>query len=167
MIAARALSLDLTLVTNHDSPIHTAGQHGLRVCPKNGTALSMPTRPPNAPQKPEGPVLRCVFFRTEAGNEPVRDWLRDEVPSEARKTIGGDILTVQNTWPIGKPLVDTLTDGLREVRSTHDKIEYRVIFLIDGGTMVLLHGFKKDTQRTRRADLEVARLRKAARERAT
>lgn len=122
----------------------------------------MPARPKTAPPKPEGPVLRCVFFRTEAGNEPVRDWLRDDVSAEARKTIGGDILTVQNTWPIGKPLVDTLADGLREVRSTHDKIEYRVMFIIDGGTMVLLHGFKKDSQRTKRADLEVARLRKSA-----
>jgi phage-related protein len=119
-------------------------------------------RSKTAPTKPEGPVLRCVFFRTEAGNEPVREWLRDDVTAEARKTIGGDILTVQKTWPIGKPLVDTLSDGLREVRSTHDKIEYRVIFMLDGGTMVLLHGFKKDTQRTRRADLEVARLRKTA-----
>jgi phage-related protein len=119
-------------------------------------------RSKTTPAKPQGPVLRCVFFRTEAGNEPVREWLRADVTAEARKTIGGDILTIQNTWPIGKPLVDTLSDGLREVRSTHDKVEYRVIFLIDGATMVLLHGFKKDSQRTKRADLEVARLRKSA-----
>jgi phage-related protein len=107
-----------------------------------------------------------VFFRTDAGNELVREWLRDAVPAEARRTIGADILTVQTTWPIGKPLVDTLAEGIREVRSTHDKIEYRVIFMIDGSTMVLLHGFKKDTQRTRRADLELARQRKAAWEKA-
>lgn len=126
----------------------------------------MGARSKATPPKPQGPVLRCVFFRTEAGNEPVREWLRDDVAAEARKTIGGDILTVQNTWPIGKPLVDTLADGLREVRSTHDKIEYRVLFVIDGRTMVLLHGFKKDSQKTKKADLEVARSRKAAREKA-
>ncbi len=125
----------------------------------------MPVGRPKPPS-PEGPVLRCVFFRTDAGNELVREWLRDAVPAEARRTIGADILTVQTTWPIGKPLVDTLAEGIREVRSTHDKIEYRVIFMIDGSTMVLLHGFKKDTQRTRRADLELARQRKAAWEKA-
>jgi len=110
----------------------------------------------------EDPVLRCVFFRTEAGNEPVREWLRDQVTADARKTVGEDILTVQRTWPIGKPLVDSSGDGLREVRSTHDKIEYRVLFVVEGGTMVLLHGFKKDSQKTKKADLDVARSRKAA-----
>ena len=108
--------------------------------------------------------LSCIFFKSEAGNEPVRDWLRQDVPAEARKTIGTDIKTVQATWPIDKPLVDSLGDGLREVRSTHDKIEYRVIFMLDGGTMVLLHGFVKTTQKTRKADIETARKRMAIRE---
>jgi phage-related protein len=105
-----------------------------------------------------------VFFRTESGSEPVRDWLRDDLSAEARKTIGADIRTIQTTWPIGMPLVGGLGDGLREVRSTHDKVEYRVIFVVDDGTMVLLHGFKKDSQKTKKADLKVARERKALRE---
>src|SRR5580700_5450457 len=88
--------------------------------------------------------LSCIFFKSEAGNEPVRDWLRQDVPAEARKTIGTDIKTVQATWPIDKPLVDSLGDGLREVWSTHDKVEYRVIFVLDGSTMVLLHGYQED-----------------------
>ncbi len=64
----------------------------------------------------------------------MRDWLKDDVPAEARRTVGTDIKTVQATWPIDKPLVDSLGNGLREVRSTHDKVEYRVIFVLDGGT---------------------------------
>jgi phage-related protein len=108
--------------------------------------------------------LSCIFFKNEAGNEPVRDWLKDEVPAEARKTIGTDIKTVQATWPIDKPLVDSLGNGLREVRSTHDKIEYRVIFIVDGSTMVLLHGFAKASKKTRKADVDVALARKAIRE---
>jgi hypothetical protein len=38
--------------------------------------------------------LNVVFFRTEAGNEPVREWLKS-LPKEDCKTIGADILTVQ------------------------------------------------------------------------
>lgn len=110
--------------------------------------------------------LTCIFFKSEVGNEPVRDWLRQRIPAEARRTIGTDIKTVQATWPIDKPLVDSLGDGLREVRSTHDKVEYRVIFMLDGNTMVLLHGFVKTTQKTRKIDIEAARKRKALRERA-
>jgi phage-related protein len=42
------------------------------------------------------------------------------------------------------------------------QISRRVLFIVDEGTMVLLHGFKKDSQKTKKADLEVARERKAA-----
>lgn len=94
----------------------------------------------------------------------MRNWLKDDIPAQARKVIGADIKTVQATWPIGKPLVDSLGQGLWEVRSTHNKVEYRVIFTIDGSTMVLLHGFTKATKKTRKADIDTALARKAIRE---
>lgn len=109
-------------------------------------------------------VLACVFFKSSSGAEPVRAWLKDDVPEAARKTIGADIKTVQATWPIGKPLVGSLGDGLWEVRSTFNKVEYRTIFVIDGSTTVLLHGFEKHTQKTSKSDLDLARQRKAAAE---
>jgi phage-related protein len=108
--------------------------------------------------------LSCIFFKTKVGNEPVREWLKNDIPAEARKTLGTDIKTVQATWPIDKPLVDSLGQGLREVRSTHDKVEYRVIFTLDGSTMVLLHGFVKTTNKTRKVDIDIALERKAVRE---
>lgn len=47
------------------------------------------------------------------------------------------------------------------MRSTHNKIEYRVIFIVDGSTMVLLHGFAKASKKTRKADIDVALARKS------
>ena len=38
--------------------------------------------------------LRTLFFRTEAGNEPVREWLLG-LPLPDKKLIGADILAVQ------------------------------------------------------------------------
>jgi phage-related protein len=102
-----------------------------------------------------------MFYRTDSGNEPVREWLKEDVPAAARKTIGGDIKTVQAMWPIDKPLVDHLGPGLWEVRSTHDKIDYRVAFALNGGTMVLLHGFTKGSGKTKKADIDLALERKA------
>lgn len=115
------------------------------------------------PAKPPTPTNRlgCIFFETDAGAEPVRGWLKDDLPAEARKTIGADIKTVQQTWPIGKPLIDSLGDGLWEVRSTQNKVDYRTIFTIDGSTMVLLHGCEKHSKKTRQADLNLAKRRKA------
>lgn len=55
--------------------------------------------------------LEAVFFRSDTGNEPVREWLL-ELPKADRKAVGDDILKVQYCWPIGKPLVDGLGHGL-------------------------------------------------------
>jgi phage-related protein len=106
----------------------------------------------------QGPRLGCAFYRTSSANEPVRDWLR-ALGKEASKTIGSDILTVQWSWPVGKPLVDGLGAGLYEIRSTHERTEYRVFFCIAASTMVLPHGIVKKTRTTPRADLELARKR--------
>ena len=38
--------------------------------------------------------LNVVFYKTESGNEPVREWLKN-FPKEDRKTIGADILTIR------------------------------------------------------------------------
>lgn len=48
------------------------------------------------------PILTVVFYKTEAGNEPVRDWLR-ALTREDRKTIGEDIKTAQFGCPLVCP----------------------------------------------------------------
>ena len=111
-----------------------------------------------APRSSQNPRLGCAFYRTAGGNEPVRDWLR-ALGKEVSKTVGSDILTVQWCWPIGKPLVDGLGGGLYEIRSSHANTEYRVFFCTVASRIVLLHGVVKKTQKTRRADLELARSR--------
>ena len=81
------------------------------------------------------PILEVVFFRTKAGNEPVREWLRALV-REDRRTIGEDIKTAQFGWPIGMPLIRKLATDLWEVRSRVGTGIARVIFTVDGQTMV-------------------------------
>jgi len=103
--------------------------------------------------------LEVWFFRTDQGNEPVREWLRSLSKAE-RKIIGEDILKVQYCWPIGKPLVANLGYGLWEVRSRFGDRIARVIFCVGGSAMVLLHGFIKKTRKTPHHELSVALARK-------
>ena len=103
--------------------------------------------------------LKVVFFKTEAGNEPVRDWLKD-LPKEDCKVIGADILTVQYAWPVGKPLVDNLGDGIWEVRSRLGNRIARTLFVVVDGEIVLLHGFIKKQRRTPHDELDLAKKRK-------
>jgi hypothetical protein len=42
------------------------------------------------------------------------EWLHS-LPSEDRKTIGTDLLRVQENWPLGMPLCKSLGSGLGEV----------------------------------------------------
>jgi len=99
------------------------------------------------------------FYRTETGNEPVRDWLR-ELGRIDRKTIGDDLQTVQLGWQtelVGEPLVKSLGAGLFEVRSTLPSRRIsRVFFCIHAKEIVLLHAFIKKTQQTPKRELELA-----------
>ncbi|MNR02880.1 hypothetical protein D3C85_1187500 [compost metagenome] len=105
-------------------------------------------------------ILTVKFFRTDAGNEPVREWLT-ELPRDARRLIGTDIKTVQLGWPIGMPVVRKLDSGLWEVRTELADTIARVIFTLVRSGMVLLHGFIKKSQKTPAVDLKTARQRKA------
>ncbi len=106
------------------------------------------------------PILRVVFYRTAAGHEPVREWLKG-LPRANRKAIGEDIKTAQFGWPLGMPLIRKLSPGLWEVRSHLNAGIARVIFTVDGSLMILLHGFVKKAQRTPPGDMKTARQRLA------
>ena len=100
-------------------------------------------------------ILNVKFFANSLGSEPVRLWLKG-LSAMDRKTIGEDIKTVQLGWPLGMPLVRHLGGGLWEVRSRLDNRIARVLFVLSGSTMVLLHGFIKKQQETPKADLDLA-----------
>jgi phage-related protein len=104
-------------------------------------------------------ILTVRFYKTDAGIEPVREWLK-VMPQDYKKVIGEDIKTVQYGWPVGMPIVRKLDTGLWEVRSHLRDGTARVIFTVFGETMVLLHGFIKKSQKTPLDELETAKKRK-------
>ena len=65
---------------------------------------------------PQLKKVPLIFFRTLAGNEPVREWLK-ELIEEERQAIGKDLLRAQWRWPVGMPLCRAMRDGLWEVRT--------------------------------------------------
>ena len=110
-----------------------------------------------------GPVamLAVYFFRTDAGNEPVLDWLR-ELPADDRRIIGEDLRTVQIGWPLGMPLCRSLGDGLYEVRSsiTGNRIT-RLVFFQQSERLVIVEGFIKKSRVTPDEVLKLARRRRS------
>jgi phage-related protein len=100
--------------------------------------------------------LAVAFYRSKAGTEPVRDWLK-ALPTQDRQVLGRDLRLIEMGWPIGMPLCRPFGGGLWEVRCnlSSNRIA-RVLFCIAQGHMVLLHGFVKKTQQTPKAELDLA-----------
>lgn len=104
--------------------------------------------------------IAVVFFKTDSGTEPVRDWLK-ALDRADKKIVGTDIKTVEFGWPVGMPTCRSLGNGIWEVRSnlSNGRIA-RILFCVADGFMVLLHAFIKKTQKTPKHDLEIAEMRK-------
>ncbi len=102
--------------------------------------------------------MQIIFYLTETGNEPVREWLKG-LPRDERKFIGEDIKIAQFGWPIGMPLVKKLDADLWEIRSKLDDRIARVIFTVYKGFIVLLHRFIKKSQKIPISDLKLAKKR--------
>ena len=108
----------------------------------------------------EKPKLNVLFFRTEVGREPVREWLQGLERTD-KKRIGVDIEKVRFLWPIGMPLVRKLETDLWEIRSNLNISRIaRVMFTVADKNMVILHGIIKKTRKTPRKDLRLAQKRR-------
>lgn len=111
-------------------------------------------------EDPQPRKIPLVFFRTLAGNEPVREWLK-ELREDERQAIGKDLLRAQWRWPAGMPLCRAMGGGLWEVRTDlPTRRTGRVLLCLYREHLVALHGFIKKTRATPDEDLELARKRK-------
>jgi|HubBroStandDraft_4_1064222.scaffolds.fasta_scaffold212861_2 phage-related protein len=101
-----------------------------------------------------------VFFRNDAGGEPVREWLKG-LDEPERRAVGTDLLRAQWRWPIGMPLCRPMGQGLWEVRTDlPGNRTARVLICFYDDRLVALHGFIKKTRATPKDDLALARKRR-------
>ena len=103
--------------------------------------------------------IPLIFFRSEQGTEPVREWLKD-LPEAERHAVGKALLRAQWGWPVGMPLCRPMGSGLWEIRSDlPTKRTARVMLCLYQEHLVALHGFIKKTRTTPDEDLALARKR--------
>jgi len=104
--------------------------------------------------------IEAHFFKTPAGNEPAREWLKG-LNGVERKLVGEDLKKVEFGWPIGMPTCESMGEGLFQVRSDlpGNRIA-RVIFCVEEGRMYILHGFIKKTPKTPKQYFELASARR-------
>lgn len=105
--------------------------------------------------------IHAMFYASESGNEPVKEALL-ELGRPTKTIVGEDIRFVELNWRVDRPYVDRLRSGrgefeetVYEVRHTVVDIEYRTIFFVSGSKMVLVHFFKKTSQKAPKSDLDL------------
>ena len=123
--------------------------HRLQLCINTDTSRVMSARRP------------VVFL----GNS--RERLRD-FPEDARRDAGFELGRVQEGYdPIDWKPMPTIGKGVREIRVSDRRGEFRVIYVASIGAMIyVLHAFHKKTQKTPQRDvaLATARFREIAKE---
>jgi hypothetical protein len=91
--------------------------------------------------------IPAVFYRTSAGGEVVRDWLRG-LNEEDRQAIGLDLMRVQYRWPVGMPLCRALGGGLWEVRTSLSSGRIaRMLFCVRDATIIVRSGSSRKPKR--------------------
>ncbi|NUM54351.1 MAG: type II toxin-antitoxin system RelE/ParE family toxin [Candidatus Hydrogenedentes bacterium] len=106
------------------------------------------------------PKTRVVFFRESDGTAPVLDWLRG-LNDKARDKC---VVRIERLRDLGhelrRPEADYLRDGIYELRSHYQTINYRIMYFFHGkDAVVLAHALTKE-QRVPSADIEIAPKRK-------
>ena len=81
----------------------------------------------------------------------------EELACVERKAVGEVLKALHVGWPLGMPLVAHLENGIWEVRTRLSNRISRVLFVLDGDVMVLLHGFIKKEQKTPKPELDLAK----------
>lgn len=102
--------------------------------------------------------LGAVFFITENGNQPCRDFILT-FDTDDKREIGASIFAVQKGFPMGLPLVRKMASDLWEIRITLSLGICRIFFTVAERTMILLHGFVKKSQKTPPNELATAKAR--------
>ena len=124
-----------------------SGAGRLRMSTKNGTLRS----------ELERKRVPLIFFHTETGREPVRDWLKQKMSRIDLRAIGEGLKLLELGWPVGMPLCRPLGQGLFELRvSLRGNRQARVLLCFFGARLWALHGFLKKQQKTPPAELKHA-----------
>jgi phage-related protein len=111
-------------------------------------------------------MYEIIFYDSEDGKCPVRDFLDSLEPKLLAKTLRTIDLLETNGPQLREPYSKILENGIFELRTKQSSDITRVLyFFISGQKAVLTNGFIKKSQKTPKAELDLAKKYKADYER--
>jgi phage-related protein len=90
------------------------------------------------------PNVHLVAYQETDGSVPLRDWL-DGLPRKAQDKCR---VRLERLAELGhdlrRPEADLLRDGIHELRTKHQRVNYRMLYFFQGRQAVIVsHGFSK------------------------
>lgn len=90
-------------------------------------------------------AARVVCYREDDGTVPVRDWLNEMPPKAVFKCLVRLKRLEQLGHELRRPEADYLRDGIYELRASHQRIHYRMLYFFhQQDAIVVSHGLAKE-----------------------
>lgn len=102
--------------------------------------------------------FEIVFYETEKGKKPAREFLESLEPKMKAKTFSNLDILQDAGFSLREPYSKHLDDGIFELRSKVGSNISRVLyFFYVGNKIILTHGFVKKTRKTPPSEIEKAK----------
>jgi phage-related protein len=106
------------------------------------------------------PETRVIFYKDKNGDTPVLLWL-DELERQDRKSLVICLERIQLLASLGhelrRPLADFLRDGIYELRASHRRVQYRILYFFHGRNIAIIaHAIVKEGSAVPDIDIERA-----------
>jgi len=102
--------------------------------------------------------FQVEFYDTEDGRTPTQEFLDSLEPKMNAKMVGLMEILEEKGRSLREPYPAPLEDGIFELRATQgSNISRALFFFYVEGRIVITHGFIKKTQKTSRAQIELAK----------
>lgn len=93
------------------------------------------------------PHSTVVFYKDDDGTSPVLNWLH-ELQQKNQDAFGNCAAVIENLERHGhelrRPIAATLDDGIMELRTKHQHVQYRILYFFNGKDFaVLAHAIVK------------------------
>ena len=102
--------------------------------------------------------FQVEFYDTEDGRTPTQEFLDSLEPKMNAKMVGLMEILEKKGYSLREPYSAPLEDGIFELRAVQgSNISRALFFFYIEGRIVMTHGFIKKTQKTPRAQIELAK----------
>lgn len=93
------------------------------------------------------PEVRVVFYQDNDDTVPVLNWILSQEPKAQTKCLARIQRLQQRGHQLRRPEADYLRDDIYELRISHRRVNYRILYFFHGRTAaVLTHGIIKEDQ---------------------